>query len=279
MKKLLCLFMCLFGAAYADWKENWTQGEQYAREANYPAAEKAFSLAIKELEETQDKDHDHVYIDRAEVYNLQNKYAEALLDTNQALASTHLSNEERIRGLLERITAQCHLKMDQEVLADYDLFKAVHPHFPKVEYTRKSIIIHHVPECACYKKLAKTILVAAGICEKESDIQMLNGMCIGKRKLFDNRMSASSRRERYCNECVNDCKFWCDKCALIGIEWCVNVFKTYKCQKSCLCAVDLIRDKCKWCCRKGHSDKKCVRPFENIIYHMDRSCDPWCHDD
>lgn len=274
MKKLLCLFVCFFTASvFANWEEAWSQGVRYAENADYPAAEKAFSLAIANL---QGSDHDSIYIDRAEIYNLQDNYTEALFDLNKALSSKHLSNEERLRGLFARITAHCNLKMEQQVLADFEAFKAAYPNFPTVEYTEDNFIIHNVPDCSCYKRLAKALLVASEICEKESDIHMLDGMCIAKRKIFNNKMIANSRR---CSECVNDCKFWCDKCALIGIEWCVNVYKGYKCQKSCLCAVDLIRDKCNWCCRKGHSDKKCVRPFENIIYHMDRSCDPWCHDD
>lgn len=273
MRIIVFFLISIFSLSLNAWEEQWQQGLKYWNEHNYPAAEDAFNVAITLLEEKQDTEHTSIYIDRAELYNTQGKYPEALQDINKAIASHHLSNYEQMRALMTRMSIASHLKMDELVLADYDSFKAIHPNFPTVEYKYNTITIHNVPDCPCYKKLATALLLASEQCEKESDIKMTSKDVWTIKRKLDSTQFAASSHHKHRKEDIEDCKFWCNKCALIGIDWCVNEFKTYRCQTSCICAVDLIKDRCHWCCRKGHCEDKCVRPFENILFHMDHCCE------
>jgi hypothetical protein len=133
-----------------------------------------------------------------------------------------------------------------------------------------------MPNCKCYKTIVKLFLVKSGICEKETDIQMLNsGICFAKKKAFHcgcdkkTEQMAKAKNEENCN-------YWCDKLSLTGMAWCAKAFKRSECQAACIFAVDLIKDGCHWCCDEGDFYKKCVKPFEDIVSYMDISnCDPY----
>ncbi len=311
MKKIVtCVlaFVALTLHAHADtWQNHWERAVENCGGKNYKAAETEFGLAILSLETNNDESHPHVYVDRARLYLLQDRYTESLIDLNKALESKHLMNTDRIRGLVTRIFTCVNLQMDDQVLADYDAFKAMSPNFPKVEFTNESVVIRNMPNSNCYRSLAKAFLISSEICESETDIKELDsGIMIAKRKIVvDSGCPCDVERNlailgsqkparpapqkplRPNNEQQNppkpsndqqnadNCKWWCDKCAIGGIAWCAKVFKRWDCQTGCIFAVDLIKDGCYWCCSSGSFYQKCVKPFEDILSYMGQPCDPY----
>lgn len=268
--------------AYADaWQNHWQKAVEYCSGRNYEAAETEFNLSIAFLENQNDETHPHVYVDRARLYLLQNRYTESLVDLNKAIASKYLTNTDRIRGLVTRIFTCSNLQMDEQVLADYEAFKAMSPNFPKVEFSKEKVIIRNMPKSNCYKKLAKAFLIGIEICESEDDITELDsGIMIAKRKKCNcgcdkMAMKAAVQPKPANQNDIDKCKYWCDKCALGGMAWCAKVFKRWDCQTGCLFAVDLIKDGCYWCCNGGNIYQKCVKPFEDIVSHIGQPCDPY----
>lgn len=267
--------------AYADhWQDHWTQAVAHCQERKYEFAEKEFNLAIFLLEACKDETHPHLYVDRARLYALQNRYSEALVDLNKAIASEHLTTNDRIRGLVTRIFTCSNLGMDEQVLSDFDTFKGISPNFPKIEYTKDKIIIRNIPKSDCYKKLARAFLISLEICEKDSDIiELDSGIMIATRKVCSCRsktlQAAQNKDHPPGNDLVSDCKWWCDKIALGGVAWCAKVFKRWDCQTGCIFAVDIIKDGCYWCCSEGSFYRKCIKPFEDIVSYMATPCDPY----
>ncbi len=280
MKKILfslILSLTVTMSCFANsWENHWAKAVEYCSCQNYEAAESEFCLSIDFLENINDENHPHVWVDRARLYALQARYSEALLDLNKALASKNLKENDRIRGLVTRMVTCMNLEMEDQALADYHEFKRISPNFPKVEFTKERVIIRNMPDCKCYKTVVKSLLVNSGICEKESDIQMLDsGICIAKKKSCHcgcdkaKEMAAKTTNE-------DDSRYWCDKLNLSGMAWCSKVFKRWDCQTACFFAVDVIKDVCYWCCKGGNLYKKCIKPFEDIVSYMDISnCDPY----
>lgn len=275
----------------AEWQSHWESAVEYCGGKNYEAAETEFNLAISSLEHSADYSHPHVYVDRARLYLLQDRYTEALVDVNKALESKALKDHDRIRGLVTRIFTCSNLQMDDQVLADYDSFKSISTDFPKVEFTKDKVIIRNVPKSNCYKKLTKAFLVSTEICDSEDDIKFLDsGIMIAKRKENQDCGCGCGGAKKQMNmmykgiaapkaaanqQNIDNCKWWCDKSALAGVAWCAKVFKAWHCQTGCIFAVDLIKDGCHWCCKDGSFYQKCIKPFEDIVSYMGQPCDPY----
>lgn len=295
MKKLLsALTVCLFltsGAFASTWEDDWTSAVQCCVEKDYSGAESHFDKCIQTLESEKDDSHPHVYVDRARLYSLLDRHEEALHDLNKAIPNKKLNQNDRHRALVTRISAHLNLQMEDEALEDYYEFKNTNPNFPKIEFTKTKVIIRNVPDCDCYKMMAKAFLVSSQICEKEEDIQILDsGMIIAKRKPCDcgcdkaqkmqmpkALMKAAGKPQKPAptqEEQVQNCKYWCDKSALAGTAWCMKVFKKWHCQTGCVFAVDLIKDGCYWCCKDGNFYQRCIKPFEDILSRMATPCDP-----
>lgn len=287
MKRFFC--GCLMGLMVsvscfaAEWQDHWESAVEYCGGKKYDAAETEFNLAIALLEHSQNAFNPHVYVDRARLYLLQDRYTEALVDVNKALESKYLMDHDRIRGLVTRIFTCSNLKMDDQVLADYDAFKAMSPDFPKIEFSKDKVIIRNVPKGNCYKKLTTHFLVQTEICESEADIRFLDsGIMIAKRKVCNCGCDQSkgiykaAAIQNYANQQnIDNCNWYCDKAALGGVAWCAKVFKAWHCQTGCIFAVDLIKDGCRWCCRDGSFYQKCIKPFEDIVSYMGQPCDPY----
>lgn len=159
------------------------------------------------------------------------------------------------------------------------------PNFPKLEFSKEKLVIRNMPKSNCYKKLAKAFLLSSEICESENDIiELESGIMIAKRKTVDCGCGCQDTKQAVGPQKVNklnnqknidNCKYWCDKCALGRIAWCAKVFKRWDCQTGCIFAVDLIKDGCHWCCSGGNFYKKCVEPFEDIVSYIEQPCDPY----
>lgn len=259
---------------YADnWESHWTKAVEYCHKKNFDSADIEFSIAINELENSNDTNHPHIYVDRARLYILQNKFDKALVDINKALNSDLLTGSDRIRGIVTRMSACANLSMDDQVAMDYQEFKRLYPNFPKIEFTKDRLIIRNMPDCKCYKKVVRSFLLNSELCENEEDIQMMkSGVCIAKIK----KCSCGCKKNKTEKDGENTCKRWCDKMSVAGSSWCAKAFKNYYCQTTCLLTVDMIKDGCHWCCESGEFYKKCVKPFEDIVSQMDVSnCDPY----
>lgn len=262
----------------SSWETHWIQAVEFCQQKNYTEAEKEFDLSIIALEYMEDTFHYHVYIDRARLYILENRYVEALSDLNIALDSINLKETDRIRGLVSRIITCMNLNMYDQALSDFDEYKIISPYFPKIEFTKENIIIRNMPTCKCYKQLVSSFLICSGMCENPTDIKMLDsGICIAKRKVC--HCNSELKKEGEVSNGVEDCRYWCDKMALAGLAWCAKAFKSWKCQSLCILAVDLLKDGCHWCCNEGSFYKKCIKPFEDIVKQMDKlqdeHCDPY----
>lgn len=291
MKRFLsALTACLIltsGAFASNWEDDWTSAVECCATNDYFGAEKHFDKCIATLESENDETHPHVYVDRARLYSLLDRYQEALADLNKAIPNKNLKENDLHRALVTRISAHLNLEMEDEALQDYYEFKKVNPNFPKIEYTKSRVIIRNVPDCTCYKAMAKAFLVSSEICEKEEDIQILDsGTIIAKRKKCNcgcdkmpKAMMKAAKKPQPApaptkEEQVQNCKYWCDKSALAGTAWCMKVFKKWHCQTGCVFAVDLIKDGCYWCCQDGNFYQRCVKPFEDILSRMATPCDP-----
>lgn len=260
--------------AYAlNWQDHWAKAVEYCNDKNYEAAETEFNLAILSIEHNKDETHPHVYIDRARLYALQDRDTEALIDLIKGLSSDKLIGRDRVRGLVTRIMVCSRLEMNEQVLADYDAYRILcESELPKAEFTDEKVIIRNVPNSNCYKAIVKTFLLGTELCEKESDIiEYDSGIIIAKRKASTcncNKMDIMASSE-------SDCQWYCDKMSLAGMTWCARVFKKYGCQIACIAAVELIKDGCHWCCRKGNFYENCIQPFNNIVSYMGTPCDPY----
>lgn len=269
---LLAGLLLTINAYGSNWQEHWIQAVECCENKDYLSAEKEFTLAISNLENDQDETHPHVYIDRARLYVLQDRYTEALPDLNKGLSSDYLIGNDRIRGLVTRISTCFNLGMNDQALKDYDDFKLIYPNFPKVEFTQERVIIRNVPDSKCYRRLAKKFLVNSRICEKETDIVELDsGIIIAPR----NQCGCCNKKNPVVGSSAQDCSWWCDKSALAGFTWCSRVFKNWQCNVACITAVELFKDGCHWCCKEGNYYKRCVEPFSEIVAYMDDSCDSY----
>lgn len=290
MKKKLFNFLIPLSLsinAYAGvWEDHWVRAVEYCDNKNYKEAEVEFNSAILELEKDKDETHPHVYVDRARLFALQERYSDALLDVNKALSSDCLSFQDRMRGLLTRIFAYINLQMDEQAMKDYEEYRSLNLDRPQTEFFENKVIIRNVPQSSCYKKIVTAFAVASGLCESENDVKFYDsGICIIKKKpcslscpIYQNVIKQSKKPKPSITpyqESINNCKWWCDKTSLLGIAWCYKVFGTIRCQTGCLLAVDLIKDGCYWCCNDGNFYDTCCQPFEDILSRIGERCDPY----
>lgn len=270
--------LTMFASIYSnDWESHWIHAVECCSIKDYTTAEMEFGLAIQSIEKQQDEDHYHVYIDRARLYCLQDRFEEALVDVNKGLCSEKLTTTDKTRGLLTRMCASSNLNNEEQFVRDYEEFRATSTHFPKVEFTQDRVIIRNVPKSKCYREITKAFLISAKICEKESDIiEIAPGVIVAKRIASQCHCEAPSMNldKQSKLDKINKCNWWCDKNAIAGGVWCGRAFKGFGCQLICVAAVEVIREGCYWCCNGGNAYQKCLEPFGNIIGRMGEGCDP-----
>lgn len=277
---MLLMLVLSFCTSYceASFEDSWCKAIENCEAKDFIQAELNFSEAIIKMEESKDNSRPDVYVDRGRLYMLLNRYDEALLDLNKALISPQLVQQERIRGLVSKIITCGNLGLESR--SELKELKRLYPNFPKIEETESRVIIKNVPDCECYKNILKSYYIGFGICENESDINIMrSGTCIVnkksktcncKRKQNSTISGLSDSANR-----VEECEFWCDKLAKAGDVWCGTHFKTVKCQIACIAAVELINYGCHWCCTTGDFHGKCIEPFSDILAKMDsKICTP-----
>lgn len=183
---------------------------------------------------------------------------------------------DRVRGLVTRMMTCSRLAMEDQVLADLDEFKAINPNIPKLEFSKDKIIIRNTPKCHCFKEIVKAFFVSCEMCEKDADIiELDSGIMIIKKKTCNCGCNKKTEEpEKPPGDKIENCKWWCDKNALLAMAWCAKVFKGYICQ-ACILAVELIKDGCHWCCKTGDFFNRYVKPFGDILSQMDELCEPY----
>lgn len=190
---ILISFFSIINPCLASFEDSWCKAVEDCHARNFEAAEINFNEAISKIETSKDDSKPHVYVDRARLYMILNRYEEALLDLNKALESTKLAQQDRIRGLVSKIGACANL--DLESKKELEELKEIYPNYPKIEITEKHAIIKNVPDCDFFKETVKSYFTDSGFCESENDISMLNsGICIIKKK--SNESSAKDNEEK-----------------------------------------------------------------------------------
>lgn len=280
MKKIfLAFFMLLSNTIYADsWQEYWVKAVENCETKNYKEAMHYFDASINWIVSKNIDNAYHVYVDRARLYLLLEGYEEALFDINLAIAGGKLSNIDMTRALVTRITALTNLNRNPQQRAQdtIDLEK-YDPNRPTEEITPDHIILRNIPECSCYRKMMTTYFIGSGICEKESDIQILkSNIMIVKRKKCPKGVKCDCFNPKSGSmQAQENCEWYCDFTSNAGHAYCARTFKTGKCVAACCAAVDYIRKKCYWCCAGGEFYKNCIEPFEFILDYIKEPCDPY----
>lgn len=184
--RALIISICLlaFSSIYcSDWESHWSKAVELCESKNYAEAEQEFTTSIECIENDKDDHHPHVYIDRARLYCMQNKFKEALVDANKGMNSKNLTETDRTRGLLTRMCIYSNLDMVDEFIIDRDEFCKSNKDKPKIEFTDESVIIRNAPKSNCFRKITKSFLIHSNICEKEDDIkEYSSGIFVAKRK-------------------------------------------------------------------------------------------------
>lgn len=281
MKYLFCTLLLISTSLNAYWEDHWIKAVNLCNEKCFDQAENEFDECIAELESQRNESHPNVYVDRGRLCYLKGKNEKALLDLNKAL-SFELSQEEKERAIVTKIMVCALLKMDEDVLRGLDSLKQFSS-YPKEEITEKHIIIRNIPNCKCFRNIMSSYFIDSGVCESKNDIQILpTGIMIIERKDDSSEFSDSCSAPEILNSTFyikkgNDeatCINYCSKGAVAGAAFCAGTFKTRRCQAACCVAVDMIKDRCNWCCGGGGFYKRCIEPFENIVCQMGNVCDP-----
>lgn len=222
---IISIFLLASSSIYcSDWEAHWSNAVELCDSKNYAEAEQEFTKAIEYIEIEQDDHHPHVYIDRARLYCMQNKFQEALVDANKGMNSKNLTETDRTRGLLTRMCIYSNLEMIDEFIIDRDEFCKSNKDKPKIEFTDESVIIRNAPKSNCFKKITKAFLIHSNICESEDDIkEYSSGIFIAKRTDLDCECKQRGNPNQKAKE-IHDCRWWCDKNRVAADLWCARVF-------------------------------------------------------
>ena len=124
---LAIALICAAQVSAQNWQDDWTKAVTNCHEKNYQEAEINFNSAIRTLEKLKDNTHPHVYVDRARLYLLQERFKETLSDVNIAIKSKYLTGQDLQRALITRMMANLNLKKNDEALADLEQYKKASP--------------------------------------------------------------------------------------------------------------------------------------------------------
>lgn len=278
MKKCMLIILTLLcSCIYGDsWQENWVKAVENCECKNYALAEEYFSAAIGIISKENKTENYHVYVDRARMLLLLERYEEGLFDINIALSSTKMTDHDMARGLLTRMVLLSRLNINhKQQMQDLDDLKKYDKNIPEEEITDEYIIIRNIPDCECYQKIMSAYFLHAGICETQSDIQILKSrIMIVKKKKCDKGVNCTCANKKTLSSDMT-CHDYCDYMATAGHVFCAGQFKSLRCITGCSWAVDYLRKKCYWCCRNGEFYKNCIEPFAFILDYIKEPCDPY----
>lgn len=133
-----CLMLIGFNLSAQEWEPYWVEAIKDCYAGDYNSAEFHFDQTIDWMEHEKDLNHPSIYMDRARVYMVLNKYEQALADVNKALLSEKLQISEQVKAVSVRIAARIKLGFSDGYEDDMNfLFKnvkipveAVNPYCP-----------------------------------------------------------------------------------------------------------------------------------------------------
>lgn len=295
MKKIIICLYAFVTFSYqihaTEWKNQWMDAVRCCNEKEYVQAEVFFNQAIDLMEKGGDLEHPQVYVDRARLNILLDKFPESLPDLDKALESSYLAGNEKQRALISRILARSKLQMADGVLEDLKVFGDAYA--PKIEQSEKKLFMRNVPNCDCFKKIMTCYFIHSGICKSKKDVHMLkSGTCIVDKNCGcgckEMEEGLEQQQQKVCDACgetistlknpqcaFDGCKMWCDANTLTCTAWCGKAFKSAPCYAACLGAVYLVQQGCYWCCEGGNYYEKCVKPFGHVTDYIKEPCDPY----
>ena len=179
MKKtiFICLMLLFFNISANEWESYWIAAIEDCHDRDFLSAENNFNMAINLMEIENDLEHPSIYVDRARLYLLLNKYEEALSDVNLALFSEKLKDKERVRAVSARVAARANLRFSDGYEEDVEFLAK---NFEvQVENTENHVIIRNMPKCKAFKDSLANFFIDAGICNSEEDVNMLSSdICV-----------------------------------------------------------------------------------------------------
>lgn len=281
---LLTFISCNLFAS-SDWIHDWISAQESIENNDLSKAEEDFNSAIEIMETNNDIDHPYVYLSRAELYLNDQRFSSALEDLNKAINSQKLASSEKHKANLMRISAKFQIG---EKLDDFDLNNLIEWSEIRVDQTKDRIIIRNLPNCSSLKENLHCIFIHSGICERSSDITILNS---GTYVIKKRNCKSQENQDQHCDFCgdvlarhqqpvkvekrtIEGCKGWCDLHVTNAQMWCSNRVKS-PCKELCLITLVHLQKGCHWCCSEGAFYEKCVEPFGDILSQLPRSkCDP-----
>ena len=171
MRKLFCLlFITVFFTSFADnWRSHWQNGLSLSSKSLFVEAKSEFDEAVALMEEKDLEKYPFVLVHRAENDRFLGNNEKALHDTEIALQSKNITQEERLICGLTRISIFAKIGEEQRALDEYKKYVIDCPLFPKYDFLEEMIIIRNIPSCECYKKLSRDFILAE-YCENEKDL-------------------------------------------------------------------------------------------------------------
>lgn len=279
LQKIFFFLILISSHLHSEWRNDWAIAVEQCQNKKFDDAVINFTNCISEIEARNDNSGLHVYIDRARLYLIQNKFKEALDDLDKVIENKNLSKKDLNRALVSRICAKSNLEISEGINEDLKLLWETLPEKQELEFTKKHIIIRNVPECDCFKSIVSNFVIKAGYCNSDSNIRILDSgtMIIDRTDKCDCGCKNNENNVilNYANEKPSSCIEWCDYFTIGAATWCGKAFKSYGCQVACLSAVEMIRRRiCYPCCREDNFYRTCIQPFSDIAPYIQAPCDP-----
>lgn len=255
-------------------ESDWINAVNACEIQDYHSAEHFFNQAIDDLEVQGDTEHASVYVDRARLYSMQGRHKESLKDLDIAIAQGSLEGSDILRCSVTRILANCNLGNQDAAMIEMRNYKNIYVNAPILQITETEVIIRNLPECECYRSLAKDLFISIGMVDSESDISFLkSGIMVAKRSLKKTDCNCGCDNQKPVKKWQivqqpEDCRNWCERCSVVAACWCGKTFREWRCQAACLLATQLIKEVCNTCCDGAGFWENCVKPFEDVAWKM-----------
>lgn len=259
------------------WQQHWHQGHEFFSKEQFQEAANEFDQAVNVMtEEDQDK-HPYVLADRSENWFCLQNYPQVMLDTQMALKSANLTEQERLNCGMRRISVFMILGEEDAAIEEYKKYIIGCSLFPKYIFSDEKIIIRNIPDCVCYKNSAKDLMLSL-FCESENDICEYDNLWIinitkkckcdkengNETELPIRNLSTSVRTEQQIEACCNTV----NRLAVAAnvICGCLSIptgpVSSVACKVACAVIIEAIRETAEWCCYNGGVEEKCWKKFE-----------------
>lgn len=161
MKRFMLLVMTFLSSiciANENWRQYWENGKEYLSDLNCEDAALEFDHAINLMSEEEQAEYPYVLVDRAESAYFLKNYIKVIDDTNKALLSKNLTDQERLECGMKRIAVFMQLGQEDAAVEEYKKHIIGCPLFPKYKKFEDKIVIRNIPDCECYKNCAKELM-------------------------------------------------------------------------------------------------------------------------